>query len=160
MPNIISTKNVGGVTAGNIMRYRAKHEYPVEFSGTSTGFGNDSDQIAIHLNGAPDETPAQVILTAIELPTCTASGLVVTSNVGTYIVADLTTVVADPDDTKFVKISVAIDDTTGVLEIIAFEKTTESYGNPPAGKTVCCDLKEWSVPALGTVLTLVTDFIE
>jgi len=159
MPNALLVKEAGPQTALQIIDCRSLFEYPTEHDGASTRFGSSSNQLAIHLTGSPSLTAADAILAAIQTPTCTSSLLDVTVNVGTYLVSDVTSIVADPDDELFAKISVAIDDTTGVLEVIAFTKTTGEYGSPSAGKTVCADLKEYSVPAAGSALSEINNFI-
>ena len=159
MPNALLVKEAGIATAVQIIDCRSFFEYPTEHAGASSRFGASDNQLAIHLTGSPSLTEADAILAAIQTPTCTSSLLAVTVNVGTYLVSDVTNITADPDDELFAKITVAIDDTTGVIEVIAFTKTTGEYGLPPAGKTFCADLKEYSVPAAGSTLTEIQDFI-
>lgn len=85
-------------------------------------------------------------------PTATASGLDITTNVGSAIVNDVTSITADPDDTKYVKVSVVRDDTTTDLEIQVEEKVLGNYSGTPAGKTLECEIKEFSLVAAGTAL--------
>jgi len=155
MGNVSLAKTAGTNTCLQIINGRAKHEYPSNANGSTT---HDGD-IIIHLTGSPSETEANNILTAIALPTCTSSLLDITSNVGTYIVNDVISIVADPDNKKFVEVVVGIDDTTGVLEMFALEKTTGEYPGVPAGKTNLVKLKEFSVPAAGTALTETINYI-
>lgn len=97
------------------------------------------------------------------IPTCVGNSpvdLTIRTNVGDAIVNDDYAVTADADDKKFIKMSIARDDGTGILEILAFEKLEGSaYADPPSGKTVEKDLKEFSVVAAGTVLVEEEDFI-
>jgi len=86
------------------------------------------------------------------VPTASANLLQITSNVGTAIIDDTYDVTPDESLTKYVKISVARDDTSGDLEILAFEKTSGEYGNSPAGKTVVQEISEFYVVASGTEL--------
>jgi len=101
-------------------------------------------------------------LKELNVPTCVMNNptnLDIKTNVGGAIVDDIYTVTADGTDKKYIKISIARDDTTKALEIFAFEKTTDEYGNLPAGKTLEKDLKEFSVIAAGTVLVLEQNWI-
>ena len=159
MPNATLVKEAGVFSALQIIDQRSLFEYPVEHAGASTRFGANADQLAIHLTGSPSLTAADAILAAIQTPTCTSSLLDITVNVGTYLVNDVTSIVADATDELFAKASIVIDDVSGVIEVIAFTKTTGEYGSSPAGKTFCCDLKEYSVPAAGTALTEINNFI-
>ena len=86
------------------------------------------------------------------VPEAVAVLLDITTNVGSAIVDDVTSIVADPDDTKFALVSVIRDDGTGVLEIQVQEKVLGNYGGTPAGKTWECDVAEFSVVAAGTEL--------
>jgi len=86
------------------------------------------------------------------VPTAVATLLDITTNVGSAIVDDVTSIVADPDDTKFCLVSVVRDDGTGLLEIQVQEKVLGNYGETPAGKTWECDIQEFSVVAAGTEL--------
>lgn len=85
--------------------------------------------------------------------------LKIRTNLGSAIVNDDYTVVADPDDEKFIKMSLVRDDTSTDLEILAFEKTTGEYASIPAGKTLELDLKEFLVVAAGTSLNLEQSWI-
>ena len=82
------------------------------------------------------------------------SDLKIRTNLGSAIVNDDYTVTADPSDKKFIRISLARDDGSTDLEVIAFEKTTGEYGAMPAGKTLEFHIKEFSVVAAGTELDL------
>jgi hypothetical protein len=96
------------------------------------------------------------------VPTCVGnspSDLDIRTNVGSAIVDDDYTVTADGSDKKYIKMAIARDDTSGDLEIIAFEKTTGEYGSTPSGKTLSKWLKEFSVVASGTALVEEEDFI-
>ena len=96
------------------------------------------------------------------IPTCVGNSpvdLTIRTNVGSAIVNDDYAVTADPDDKKFIKIVVARDDGTNLLEVIAFEKLLGDYADMPSGKDFVKDLKEFSVIAAGTVLVEEEDFI-
>jgi len=85
-------------------------------------------------------------------PTAVAAGLNITTNVGSAIVDDVTAVGADPDDTKYVKVSVVRDDASTLLEIQVEEKVLGNYSGTPEGKTLECEIKEFSLVAAGTDL--------
>lgn len=89
------------------------------------------------------------------VPTAVPTGLDITADVGSAIVADVTSIVADPDDTKFCLVSVIRDDITSLLEIQVQEKVLGNYGDTPAGKTWECDIAEFFVVAAGTTLVVV-----
>jgi hypothetical protein len=80
------------------------------------------------------------------------SGLTLTVNINSIVVNDVTTVVADPTNTKFVNLCYVL--TAGdALEVQAFEKTTGVYAALAAGDRIVKDLGEWTVPANGATLT-------
>ncbi|MHA1806198.1 MAG: hypothetical protein ACTSX2_01325 [Candidatus Thorarchaeota archaeon] len=85
-------------------------------------------------------------------PTAVAAGLNITTNVGSVIVDDVTAITADPDDTKYVKVSVVRDDASTLLEIQVEEKVLGNYSGTPEGKTLECEIKEFSLVAAGTDL--------
>jgi len=151
--DVVKVKEAGVHTALRVIHRKAVQEYGANAKGASMRIGPERDQLAIHLADGQSSTVADAILSAIALPTCVSSGLVITTNVGTYVVGDEITVTADATDTKYVLVTILIDDTSGDPEIYAYEKTTGQYGQVPAGKTQCTRLKEYSIPALGTVLT-------
>lgn len=91
----------------------------------------------------------------INKPTAVAAGLDITVNVGSAIVNDVTSIVADPDDTKFALVSVVRDDGTGILEIQVQEKVLGNYASTPTDKTWECDIQEFSVIANGSNLVAV-----
>jgi len=86
------------------------------------------------------------------IPTATASGLVITANVGSAVVNDQTTITADPTDIKTVQVSVVRNDTTSLLEIVVRSKLTGEYSDF-SGVTLVEHIKEFQVVANGTVLT-------
>lgn len=86
------------------------------------------------------------------VPTAVAALLQITTNVGSAIVNDITNIVADPAETKFVKVSVIRDNGTEALEILVEEKTTGVYAGVPVGKTLEKIINEFSVVAAGTDL--------
>jgi hypothetical protein len=137
-----------------------KVKYTTEFLGISSNFGASSNELAMHLDDAADDTIAVATLAAAALPTCSDSGLDITVNAGTWLVSDVTSVTADASDEKTLKATIAIDDTSGDIEVIVYEKTVGEYGSVPAGKVHCEDLKEYTLAALGSSLTEVNDWIE
>ena len=76
MPNATIIKDIGHVTALGVISEKAKKEYPVESMGASTYVGVNFDETRLHFSGSPDLTEANNILSAIEKPTCSISGLV------------------------------------------------------------------------------------
>jgi len=158
MPHSVSVvKDVGFHTALQVIHSRAAFEYAADFNGASSHVGANGDEIQIHLLDGASDTPALDILNAVELPTCTAAVLTVTANIGTYLVNDDTTVIDEVN--KFVLVCVALDDTTGVIEILLFEKSgiLAEYGVAPVGKTLIVKLKEYEVVA--GALVEIGDFI-
>jgi len=163
MGDVSIVKDVGFSTALNVIDARAAFEYPTEADGSSANFrvtgpeGEITEELAIHLIDGADTAPALAILNAVELPICTAAVLTVTVNLGTYLVNDVTTVVDELN--KFVLVCIAIDDTTGVIEVLLFEKSglLAEYGVAPAGKTLVVKLKEYETTA--GVLVEIGDFI-
>ena len=75
----------------------------------------------------------------------------------TYLVDDETTVVDEIN--KFVLVCIAIDDVTGVIEVLLFEKSgiLAEYGVAPDGKTLVVKLKEYETTA--GALVEIGDFI-
>ncbi len=157
MGDVSVVKNVGIDTALHILDARALFEYPGVADGSSSRFGESEDEVAIHLINGGDETAALAILNAVELPTCVAAVLTVTVNIGTYLVDDETTVVDEIN--KFVLVCIAIDDVTGVIEVLLFEKSgiLAEYGVAPDGKTLVVKLKEYETTA--GALVEIGDFI-
>lgn len=158
--DVVLVKEAGYFSVEKILDGMGQKKYTTEFEGVSTRFGSSSNQLAMHLDGAADDTDAVAALAAIQLPVCTSSLLDITVDVGTLIVTDVTSITADSSDEKFAKVSVVVDDTTGDPEIYVFEKTTGAYGALPGGKTLAVDLKEYSVPAAGSALTEINDWIK
>lgn len=82
-----------------------------------------------------------------------AVGLQITVNINAVIVDDVTTVVADPTDTKFILISMSYDKLTDTFAIVAREKTTGQYVDLASPNEVLVeDLQEYSLVASGTAL--------
>jgi len=160
MKTISLVKNAGYSQSISAIHEKSTFHYGTDFNGAATGVGLSSDEIHIFIEDAASQTDADAILSAVALPTCTDSGLDITSNFGTWIVNDVDSITADPTDTKFIKITIAIDDTTGDLEVIVFEKLNGVYGDMPAGKTFVCDLKEYSLVANGSTLTELSNGIK
>lgn len=86
------------------------------------------------------------------VPTATSALLAITTNVGSVIVDDVTNITADPDDTKFVQISVVRKDSDSVLSILAEEKVLGNYAGVPSGYELEQIINEFSVVAAGTAL--------
>ena len=160
MITVSLVKEAGFRTAVSVLSARNNHDYGVNFKGVSARLGNSGNELQVYLNNGQSTTDAAQSMADIALATCIASLLAITSNVGAMIVADVYNVTADPSDEKFVKMVVGIDDTTGVMEMFALEKTVGEYGSLPAGKTEVSSLKEFSVPAAGSSLTETFNFIK
>jgi len=161
MADITLVKFAGYSTALKVMDAKSKYHYGVLHEGSSSGFGSNNDSLAIHLRAGADPGTAEAILGAIEKPTVEFSLLKITTNVGDYVVNDIYDVTSDGSEKKFVLISVLMDDTSGALEIVAFERleSTELYGDVPAGKTLVSHLKEFSVEIDSTILSQVQNLI-
>ena len=84
-------------------------------------------------------------------PAATA-GLVITVDVAQLIVADQTTVVADPSLVKTVKVTIVFNITSDAFSIVVFEKTDGIYLDLPADERLSFNFGEWTVAAAGTVL--------
>ena len=85
-------------------------------------------------------------------PTAVASGLNITTNVGSAIVDDITAITADPTDIKYVKVSVMRKDDDGVLSILVEEKVLGNYSGVPDDYTLECEITQFSLAAAGTDL--------
>jgi len=156
MGNVIKSKSqlVVGTNTLNVM---GKIKYGSDFGGiTSTP---SMPEIIAHMVSSINETAMGDLIDNSSTPICTVSGLDITTNFGSHIVNDIDTIVADPTDTLFAKVSLLIDDTTGDPEVYIFIKTDGLYGNIPAGKIWAADLKEFSVPAAGTILIEIQNWI-
>ena len=82
-----------------------------------------------------------------------AVGLEITVNVNAVIVDDVTTVVADPTDTKFILVSMAYNRATDVFSVVVREKTTGQYVDLASPDEVLVeDLQEYSLVASGSAL--------
>jgi len=160
MQSVTLVKSAGSVTIVNILKCICTVKYGVDFLGSSSGFGAGSNELAIHIDDGASDVDAVAALAAAALPTCSKNLLDITVDAGTWIVADVTSITADAVDEKFVKVTIAVDDITGDPEVVVYEKTTGAYGDIPAGKTECGMLKEYSLPALGTDLTEINDWIK
>lgn len=112
---------------------------------------NDEVEASIKASGSAPPALAGLTWSAV------ASGLTVTVDIDTVVVADVTTVVADASLTKFLKILYIHDTTTGidVLTVEAFEHTDGTYDALAADEVVKATLGEWSVVANGTELVVV-----
>ena len=81
------------------------------------------------------------------------SGLAVTVNIDSVVDDDVTTLVADSTDTKFLKLCYVFDQTSDTLLVLAYEKTTGAYASLNSDQILVRLLGEWSTPANGTALT-------
>jgi hypothetical protein len=84
--------------------------------------------------------------------TAVPTGLDIQTDVGSAVVGDITSIVADPDDTKFCLVSVVRDNASQLLEVQVQEKVLGNYADTPDDKTWECDVAEFSVVAAGTDL--------
>jgi hypothetical protein len=153
-------KEAGLRTILGILSCIGSIKYGAEYKGASTHFGSSSDQLAMHLSDGQVDTDAVAALAAAALPACSHNLLDITVDAGTWVVADVTSIVADPAEITTVKATIAVDDISGDPEVVIYEKTTGVYGNVPAGKTHCSDLKEYTLAAAGTSLTEINDWIK
>lgn len=86
-------------------------------------------------------------------PSVVAVGLQITVDIDPVIVGDVTNVVADPTDTKFVLVSMAYDKATDQFAVVVREKTTGEYADLLSPDEVLVeDLQEFSLVASGTTL--------
>ncbi len=85
--------------------------------------------------------------------TVVAVGLQITVDVDPVIVADVTTVVADPTDTKFVLVSMSYDKAADVFAVVVRERTTGQYADLLSPDEVLVeDFQEYSLAAGGSTL--------
>lgn len=82
-------------------------------------------------------------------------GLGITVNINSVVVDDLTTVVADSTETKFVKVYYMFHSTSDSFSIEVFERTDGIYDDLAGDEQVAADFGEWSVVANGTDLVVV-----
>jgi len=153
MINIDKTKVIGASLP--ILNNSLLIKYGDDFLSTT----QTSTTLRATMDTNTNETAVGTLLDAYAAVTCDASALAITLTLGDVIVSDVTNITADPTDKKFVLIVIALDDTTGDLEVHAFEKTTGEYGDLPADKTLAAQIKEYCVAAAGTTLELVTSYI-
>jgi len=105
-----------------------------------------------------DDTFANAKLDAIADPTCSDTGLQVDVTVGTLL-NDSDTFSAHATEVTTVLVTVGVDDSTKLLEIISYTKTTGEYGDIPAGKTHCYNLKSYTIAALASTMTEVESWL-
>jgi hypothetical protein len=87
------------------------------------------------------------------LPSVVAVGLQITVDVDPVIVGDVTNVVADPTDTKFILVSMSYNQGTDLFAVVVREKTTGAYADLESPDEILVDdLKEFSLVASGTTL--------
>jgi len=135
---------------------KSKQSYGTKYKGMT--YHSDTNSISSFLDDGESSTNINTFVTDAANATCTDSGMVITTDFSTWIVNDQHTAVADSVEEKFFKTDIYIDDTTGALEVVTFErKKPASYGDEPTAKTFVCTLKEYSTPASGTSLTLIYD---
>jgi hypothetical protein len=84
--------------------------------------------------------------------TTVVGGLTITTNIEGLIVDDLTTVVADPTNTKYVRVSYVYNEATDSFSVEAYEKTTGEYALYEPPEYLVRQLGEWFVVANGSVL--------
>ncbi len=155
MITVSNTKaiNLNGFRA---LEEKSKQSYGTKYQGMT--YHSDTNGISSFLDDGESSTNINTFVTDIADPTCTDSGMVITTDFSTLIVNDQHTAVADSVKKKFFKTDIYIDDTSGALEVVTFErKDPASYGEEPTDKTFVCTLKEYSTPANGTSLTLIYD---
>ena len=81
------------------------------------------------------------------------SGLDITVNIESMVVDDLTSIVADPTDTKTVMVCYIYNTVTDVFTVAVYEKTTGLYADMLMEEDLVRCFGEWEVVAQGTVLT-------
>jgi hypothetical protein len=84
--------------------------------------------------------------------TTAIAGLTITTDIEGLIFADLTTVVADPTDTKYLRISYVYHSDTDTFSVEAYERTTGEYALYTPPEYLVRELGEWYVVANGSVL--------
>jgi len=80
-------------------------------------------------------------------------GLTITIVIDSLGIDDDTIVVADPTDTKYVRLCLVYNSTTDVFDVAAHEKTTGEYDDFAFDELCVKKLAEYSVVAAGTTLT-------
>ncbi len=80
------------------------------------------------------------------------AGLAITVNINSVVVADATTIVADPTLTKTVKVCYVFNETSDEFEIIVFERTDGLYEELAGDEEIFACLGEWGVGPAGTEL--------
>ncbi len=91
-------------------------------------------------------------ITDLAADTIVIAGLLITINVGTLIVDDETTIVADGSLTKTVNPRLVYNETAEAFTIEVFEKTDGLYEDFASDERLAFDFGEWTVVASGTVL--------
>jgi hypothetical protein len=123
------------------------------------GDGSHSPAIVrVGIKGGVSESVAETKLNNIADPVVTVSGLEVGVVVGTLL-DDSETFVADPDDDKYILVTLVVDDTSKDVELVSYEKTTGDYGDVPTGKTHAVYLKEYLLEAAGSSLEEVESWL-
>ncbi len=86
-------------------------------------------------------------------PSVVAVGLQITVNVNAVIVNDVTNIVADPTDTKFVLVSMSYNKATDVFDVVVRERTVGTYADLTSpDEVLVADLQEYSLVANGSTL--------
>jgi hypothetical protein len=160
MLSVRADKNMG--SSGTLaLDKRARHLYGANCFGVSTHPGSSGmpAEAVIHLADGQSPTQAETVLADLAKPTCSFVLLDITTDVGSEVVADAYSVVADPDEITMIKMVLAIDDVSGALEILAYERVGAAiYGDTPAGKTEVANLKEFSCGAAAATVAEVNDW--
>lgn len=160
MADIKLKKNIGSVTAVEVLDALGTYHYGNDFDGASSDFGPDLDNAVIHLIGSPDEAKANDMLAQVALPTCTVDGLSVTLNCGTLVVDDVTTVTADAEEDKQIRMVLGLNDNNGRIVVFALEKFAEgTFPDLPNERTFVTRICDFSLVANGTELVLIKDYI-
>jgi hypothetical protein len=156
--NVVLAKDLGSKVARTILHDKLVNLY----AGNASGVSHDQDAgtTTVHIDDGEDDAAAIQLLADVAAPTCVPTGLTIRTNYGTLLVDDDTVVAAHATLEKFFLVEIVIDEASGDLETYVFEKTSESeYEALPAGKKGDGCLKEYSLPALGAVLTEIETFI-
>jgi len=80
------------------------------------------------------------------------SGLSVTTTIDPLVVDDVTTITADPSETKYLLILYVFDESLDAFTINAYEKTTGLYADLDDDEVLVAEIGEWSVVANGSEL--------
>jgi len=143
--NSVLNSRYGGQCYGVVNSWN----HPINTEGTVTAQLTDDAPAAF----------ATTFLNGLDNPSCDASGLDITTNFGTFIVDDVHSVVVDPALETRVKVTLAVEKGTWNLDVLVFEKTDGDYDDVPSTHETIAELKEFSLPAAGSELTELNDWI-